>query len=149
VLAISMKNSTAIRMPWPQLDDRQAIQRLNEEWISAVGKKDIPSLINRITEDVVFLLPGLPPICGKRAVQAMYADFFPQFSKVEQTSTLEEVEVAGDWAFAWGTERLVLMPKSGGAPIRVQGKGMSIFRRQPDGSWKFARGISNSGPQAP
>jgi ketosteroid isomerase-like protein len=78
----------------------------------------------------------------------MYSRFFPQFSSVEQTANPEEVEVAGDWAFIWGTESFVLVPQAGGAAIRMQGKGMTILRRQSDGSWKFARGINNTLPQA-
>ena len=81
------------------------------------------------------------------AVKTMYESFFPQFGAVEQTVSLEEVQVAGDWAFAWGTEQFTLVPRAGGAPIEMQGKGMSILSRQPDGSWKFARGINNSLPK--
>jgi uncharacterized protein (TIGR02246 family) len=112
-----------------------------------VRTKDVARLTNMITEDAVFLPPGLPPIRGKQAVEAMYNSFFPQFESVEQTAILEEVDVAGNLAFAWGTESCVLAPHSGGSRIQMQGKGMSILKRQPDGSWKFARGINNSFPQ--
>jgi len=128
-------------------DDLQSIQRLTEDWTAAVRAKDILRLTDMVTEDAVFLPPGFPPIRGKQAVEAMYNSFFPQFSSVEQTATLEEVEVAGDLAYAWGTESFVLVPMTGGSPIEMQGKGMSILRRQPDGSWKFARGINNSAPR--
>jgi ketosteroid isomerase-like protein len=77
----------------------------------------------------------------------MYNMFFPQFSSVEQTVSTEEVEVAGDWAFAWATEHFVLVPQVGGPPIEMDGKDMSILRRPPDGSWKFARGINNTVPR--
>ncbi len=134
-------------MPSIQHDDRQAIQELTENWVAAVKKKDIASLTNMVTEDAVFLPPGLPPVRGKQAVEAMYRRFFPQFSSVEQTAKLEEVEIAGDWAFTWGTESFVLVAQAGGAPIHMQGKGMTILRRQSDGSWKFARGINNTSAQ--
>jgi uncharacterized protein (TIGR02246 family) len=143
-----MTNPPPIQPPLPQRDDKQAIQRLTEEWVAAVRTKDIARLTNMVTEDAVFLPPGYPAIRGKQAVEAMYKSFFPQFSSVEQTANLEEVEVAGDWAFAWGTESFVLVPQAGGLQIHMQGKGMSILRRQPDGSWKFARGINNTLPQA-
>lgn len=79
----------------------------------------------------------------------MFSRFFPQFSSVEQTAVTEEIVVAGDWAFLWGTETFILVPQGGAAPIQMQGKGMSILRRQTDGSWKFARGINNIMPQTP
>jgi len=131
----------------PGADDEQAIRKLTDDWLAAVRAKDIPRLVGMVTDDAVFLPPGLPPIRGRQAVETMYQSFFPQFSSVEQTVSMEEVQVAGDWAFAWGTEQFTLVPRAGGAPIEMQGKGMSILKRQPDGSWKFARGINNTLPK--
>jgi ketosteroid isomerase-like protein len=74
----------------------------------------------------------------------MYRSFFPQFSRIEQEAVSEEVEVLGDWAFAWGRESTVLVPHGDGAPIHMDGKGLSILKRQTDGSWKCARAINNS-----
>jgi len=130
-----------------EIEDKRAIQKLTEAWLAAVRRKDIPALMNLITEDVVFLPPGVPPVRGKAAVEAMFAGFFPQFSSIEQTAATEEVIVAGDWAFAWGSETFTLVPPTGIVPILLQGKGMSVLRRQSDGSWKFARGINNLLPQ--
>lgn len=132
----------------PSSNDEQAIRRLTEDWLAAVRAKDIPRLSGMVTDDAIFLPPGLPLISGKQAVETMYKSFFQQFSRVEQAVSIEEVEVAGDWAFAWGTEKFVLVPQPGGSPIEMQGKGLSILRRQPDGSWKFARGINNTLPKS-
>src|SRR5215472_15720943 len=128
-------------------DDEQAIRRLTEDWLAAVRAKDIARLAQMVTEDAVFLPPGFPPIRGRQAVESMYNAFFPQFVSVEQRASTEELTVAGDWAYAWGSEKFVLVPKAGGPPIQMEGKGMSILRRQPDGSWKFARGINNALPR--
>lgn len=128
---------------------RRAIERLNAEWIAAVNAKDVSRLTDMVTDDVVFLPPGFPPIRGRRAVEAMYRSFFPQFSHVEQTATIEEVEILDDWAIVWGTESLMLVPARGGPALTLQGRGMTVLRRQNDGSWKFARGINNSVPSTP
>ena len=132
---------------WPGTNDEQAIRKLTEAWLAAVRAKDSRRLAGMVTDDAVFLPPGFPPIRGRPAVETMYRSFFPQFSSVEQTVSIEEVQVAGDWAFAWGTEQFTLVPRAGGAPIEIEGKGMSILKRQPDGSWKFARGINNTLPK--
>lgn len=131
----------------PRSDDEQAIRKLTEDWLAAVRAKDVPRLAGMVTEDAVFLPSGFPPIRGKHAVETMYRSFFPQFASVEQTVTIEELQVLGDWAFAWGTEKFTLVPQAGRAPIEMQGKGMSILKRQDDGSWKFARGINNTLPR--
>ena len=64
----------------------------------------------------------------------------------EQTATIEELEILDRWAIMWGTESLMLVPARGGPALNLQGKGMTVLKRQNDGSWKFARGINNSVP---
>jgi ketosteroid isomerase-like protein len=100
-----------------------------------------------LTDDVVFLPPNAPAIAGKKAVESLYRTFFAQFN-IEHKATTEEIQVNGDWAFAWGGETLTLIPVAGGPQAQLQGKGMSILKRQPDGSWRFSRGINNMTPQA-
>jgi uncharacterized protein (TIGR02246 family) len=124
--------------------EEYAIHRVTEDWSAAVKAQDVGRLAAMVTEDVVFLPPGFPPIKGREAVEAMYRSFFPQFSSVRQTVSIEEIGVSGEWAFLWGTEATVLTPKAGGPPIEMRGMGMSILRRQPDGTLKFARAINNA-----
>jgi uncharacterized protein (TIGR02246 family) len=124
----------------------EAIQQLTEGWIEAVKAKDIDRLLSLVTDDVVFLPPGRPPIKGKQAVGDLYRSLFAQFD-VDQAAINEEIQFTGEWAFSWGSETLTLSPLSGGQPIRMRGKGLTILRRRPDGSWQFARGINNSVPE--
>ena len=142
-----MSMPTASLTVSPERDDERAIRKLTADWLAAVRAKDIPRLSSMVTDDAVFLPPGFPPIRGKQAVETMYQNFFPQFSSVAQDVAIEEIEVLGDWAFSWGTEKFALVPQAGGSTIEMQGKGMSILKRQPDGSWKFARGINNTLPK--
>ncbi len=142
-----MSNSTTSQKP-SGAENQQAIRKLIEAWLAAVRSKDISKLVSMVTDDAVFLPPGLPAVRGKPAVEAMFGRFFPQFRNVEQTAVTEEIVVAGNWAFLWGTETFILVPQGGAAPIQMQGKGMSILRRQADGSWKFARGINNLMPES-
>jgi uncharacterized protein (TIGR02246 family) len=122
--------------------DDSGVRKVCAAWVDAMNAKDSARLLSMVTDDVVFLPPGLSIITGKKAVEAMYAAFFPQFSKVELQATIVELRIAGDWAFAWGNEILTLMPAVGGAPIQARSRGMSILARQSDGSWKFARAMN-------
>jgi uncharacterized protein (TIGR02246 family) len=124
----------------------ETIHELTKGWIEAVKAKDVDRLLSLVTDDVVFLPPGGSPLKGKGAVGDLYRSLFTQFD-VDQAATNEEIEVTGDWAFAWGAEILTLSPSGGGPPVRLRGKGLVILRRQHDGSWKFARGINNSVPE--
>ena len=78
-----------------QPNDRGAIERFTAEWNAAMKAKDVVRLMSMVTEDVVFLPPGFPPIRGRQAVEAMYRSFFPQFSSIEQEAVSEEIEMMG------------------------------------------------------
>jgi len=125
-------------------DDHNKIRRLGEDYLAAEEAKDLPGLLGLLTDDVIFLMPAAAPLRGKAAVESLYRTFFAQFTS-RHAATVEEIVVAGDWAFAWGEESLKLTAASGQS-AEMRGKGMSILRRQADGSWKFARGINNLQP---
>jgi uncharacterized protein (TIGR02246 family) len=143
IMAIQQTPATAPAAP----DDVQAVRQLSQNWITAVTAKDIDRLVTLVTDDVIFLPPNGRPIQGKEAVRDLYLQLFAQFD-VAQSATNEEIQVTGDWAFSWGSESLVLRPRDGGAAVTLEGKGLTILRRQSDGSWQFARGINNSSPQS-
>jgi uncharacterized protein (TIGR02246 family) len=123
-------------------DDLHAIQELTKAWLAAVQGKDLEQVLSMVTDDVIFLSASVPPIRGKDAVAALYRNMYARFDLV-QTSAFEEVEVMGEWAYAWGSDSLVLIPLGGGTPIRLQGYGLTILQRQSDGSWRYRRGINS------
>ncbi|MBY6115780.1 nuclear transport factor 2 family protein [Mameliella alba] len=53
-----------------------------------------------------------------------------------------ETVVMGDWAFSRGTYTATIAGQAG--PVEVDGKFMTIFRRQDDGGWRIYRDIFNS-----
>jgi uncharacterized protein (TIGR02246 family) len=63
-------------------------------------------------------------------------------------TTPVEVEVFGDWGFARTTVKGTIQAKIGGDPtpdpVKVDGKEIGVYRRQPDGTWKLWRLIGNS-----
>src|ERR1051326_7580141 len=122
--------------------DRDRIGSLNREWLGAMQAKDLDRLLSLIADDAVFLPPGSPPVRGRAEVTNMLRTFFSRCNP-EQSVAVEEIQICGDWAFAWGAETMKATPVAGGAPLTMRGHGLSILRRQPDGSWKFARGINN------
>ena len=123
--------------------DKNAILLIVGRWRAATKAKNIDAILELVDDDVVFLPSTLPPIRGKKEVERMYRTFFPQYREVKQEEVIEEVRIAGDWAFFWGTDELHLVPESGGAEIHMRGKGLGVLKRQADGSWRFWRGINN------
>ena len=67
-----------------------------------------------------------------------------QFKISGEYTGAELVAAAGDVAVEHMTFRLTLQPVGGGAPIVDEGKGVHVYRRQADGTWKIALDAWNS-----
>jgi uncharacterized protein (TIGR02246 family) len=116
---------------------------LLDEWTAAVRAKDSAVLASLVTEDCIFLAPNAPPMRGRLTVQQLYQNLFARYELI-QLFRFEETQLIGEWAFAWGTDDITMTPIAGGESVHFVGHGMSILRREPDGAWRFARGINNA-----
>jgi uncharacterized protein (TIGR02246 family) len=88
-----------------------------------------------MTDDVVFLVAGQKPF-GK-------AEFAANSSKlagvrIEGKSEIQELQIAGTWAWCRNQLTVVITPP-GGTPVRRSGPTLTIFRKEPDGRWLLAR----------
>ena len=128
-----------------EADDRVAIEALLAAWDADWNAADVDALVASFTDDAVRMQPNGPTLVGKEAIRAaLQAEFDVNTS--ETVSVAGEIQVAEDWAFVRGTYTTVT-PTAGGDPIHVQGKWVSIVRRQPDGAWKWHRDIWNEPTQ--
>ena len=118
--------------------DEQEIRALVATWMSATKSGDVKTILGLIAEDAVFLVPGKPPM-GKAefatAAKAQAAGKAPTF---DGRSDIQEVQVAGDWAFMWSKLTVVATPPDGGPSNTRSGHTLTVFRRQ-DGRWLLAR----------
>ena len=116
--------------------DEQAIRAAVQTWIQASGDGDLPRVLALIDDDVVFLGPGRPAM--RKAEFEAASKGMAGKVQIESTSDIQEVRVAGDWAYVW-TQLSVTMKPAGGAPVHRGGPGLSIWRRKPDGAWVIYR----------
>ena len=129
----------------PQVDveaDAAAIRSLFDEATAALnpGGGDIVDLD---AEDAVIMYANEPAVIGKEAIRAREQRFDDQ-ATFEETRSVEEIVASGDWAFVRWTGTGTVTPKDGGESSEFNRKGITIFQRQPDTSWKIARVIWNS-----
>lgn len=66
-----MTKITKAQIPSLKRDDEQAIKKLAADWKVAIKNKDVPRLLNFITDDAVFLTSNTPPLKGKKAVELL------------------------------------------------------------------------------
>jgi uncharacterized protein (TIGR02246 family) len=118
------------------MQDEQAIRELVATWLSASKAGDTDKVLTLMTDDVVFLTPGQPPMRGKGAFAASQTGM-KRFD-MDVTSEVQEIRVLGDWAYMWTNLSLVITPKDGGTPVRRAGPTLSILRKE-SGKWLIAR----------
>ena len=119
--------------------DLAALEKACQDYIATCREDDLEGLLDVLTDDVAFIAPDIPPVRGKEAVRPWLKENFFDLYRNELDFSFDELEIVGSWAWAWGPWSQTLTPKAGGGSIHQGGKFMEIFRRQGDGSWKFAR----------
>ena len=116
--------------------DQQAIQKLLATWLDASKAGDTERVLSLMSDDVVFLVTGQPPMRGKAAFAASQAAL--KNAKIEASAEIQEIKVLGDWAYMWTRLSVVITPAGAAAPTERAGNTLSILRRQADG-WVIAR----------
>ncbi len=95
------------------------------------------------TDDTIWMGPGVAPIRGRDALRAWLEPEWNDFTIVELSMPPEEIVVIDDWAYERHFEYLVEIDEVVGESTQYYLKGVRIFRREEDGSWKIARYIYN------
>jgi uncharacterized protein (TIGR02246 family) len=120
--------------------DEQAIREVFETWQRVAVAGDIDQLLPLMSEDAVFLTPGNQPMKGREAFAAAFQANIPKVG-LESTGELEEVQVVGEVAYCRAHLVVTKTPieGEGGAPTRLTGYTLTIFRKQSDGRWVLVR----------
>ena len=129
-------------------DVRARILQLDAEWSEAAQTRDVDRIVSYWSDDATVLPPGGPVVMGKAAIREFVAKSFenPSF-RISWKTTDVVVSAGGDFAYGIGTNR-VNVTTPDGTPVAVDGKAVTVWRRQKDGSWKCVVDIWNETPPA-
>jgi uncharacterized protein (TIGR02246 family) len=127
------------------LNEAQAqILRLDEDWSRAAAEgRNVDHVVSFWAEDAIVLPPGSPPVVGKSAIREFVAKSFqtPGF-RISWKTTDVTVARSGDLAYATGANRITFNGPDG-KQVAVEGKGVTVWRREKDGAWKCVIDIWN------
>jgi uncharacterized protein (TIGR02246 family) len=126
--------------------DEKQIRQLVATWLAATKTGDAETVLGLVTEDVVFLLPGRPPMRKAEFEAATRAQAGSSGPKIDGVSEIQEIRVAGDWAFLWQRLSVTVTPP-GGEPVERAGHTLTVFRKI-DGRWYLARDANLLAPVA-
>lgn len=119
--------------------DEHEIRQLVTTWMESTRAGDMDTVLSLMTDDVVFLVTGRPPMIGKAAyVEAAQVQSGQEPPQFDGSSEIQEIRVLGDWAFMW-TKLTVVVTPPGGAPAMTRaGHTLTVLRKQ-NGKWLLAR----------
>lgn len=118
--------------------DEAQIRQLVATWMAATKAGDVDTVLALMSEDVVFLVVGQPPMRKGDFAAVARAQSGKSAPKVDGTSEIQEIKVLGDWAFMWAKLAVVVSPPDGSPSIERAGHTLTILKKE-DGKWLLAR----------
>jgi len=120
------------------MNDEQQIRDLITTWLRVSAEGDISQILPLMTEDVVFLVAGQPPMRGREAFAASFAGWQGKFS-LETDCEIQEIQVSGNLAYSWTRLSVTMTPVAGGNANRRSGNTLTVLRKNAEGNWQIFR----------
>jgi uncharacterized protein (TIGR02246 family) len=121
-------------------EDERQIRALVARWHEASRAGDVSAVLELMTDDVVFLTEGRPPMS-----MADFAAAAPSANAgdggrpvLEARQTIHEVRASGDVAFMWSDLEVTMTPPGATEPVVRSGHTLTVFFKV-GGRWKLAR----------
>lgn len=118
--------------------DEEQIRALVEKWHAATRAGDVQTVLSLMTDDVVFLVAGRPPMRKEEFAALSRAPAGAAPPKIESSSEIQEIHASGDLAFAWTRVAVSMTPPGADRVVDRAGYSLTIFRRV-GGQWLLAR----------
>ena len=126
--------------------EKDTLMKLSSDWSDLVKSRDVDTIMYGWADDAVMMAPGFPPLKGKEAIREYVEEAFQIPGFTIRWEPLE-VYVSENADMAYMIERNeVIVNDSLGNPIASYNKTVTVWRKQPDGSWKNVIDMWNSDP---
>lgn len=119
---------------------------LSRAWSDTLAEGDLDAAIDFWAEDAVMMPPDQPPLRGKAAIRdyVMATADIPGFA-ISWEPVEAQVSAAGDLAYLIERNKITMLDDNGD-PVVQHNKVVTIWRREPDGSWKNVVDMWNADP---
>ena len=138
LVAVLALSSCTARQPDAASEASKELRTLDAKLAQAVDAKDAAAIAAFYAEDAILMPAAEPVVTGKAAITQEWKHIL-EIPAFQNESKLGGVEVAsaGDLAYTYGSYRSQLMGE-GGKLAMEPGKWLTIWKKQPDGSWRIA-----------
>lgn len=129
-----------------QKTEAEKIMELSREWAATMPLDDIEKKLSYWASDAIVLPPGQPTVRGHDAIREMLManEQIPGF-EVSWEPKEAYVSKSGDLAYSIGHNYFSMLDSTG-KKITVFNRGVEIWKKQEDGTWKNVVDIFNADP---
>jgi ketosteroid isomerase-like protein len=128
--------------------ERATILEIDKQWAAATAEgRDVERIISFWADDAKIFAPGMPVIEGKTAIRQFVQNSLatPGFS-IHWNTVEVVVSSDGSMAYATGTNQTTLNDPQG-KKVTINGKAVTVWRKESSGTWKCIIDIWNDVPQ--
>lgn len=122
-------------------NDTASAKAAHHAYNDAINANDLDAVLDRMTDDVVFLPPNGPRVVGKDAVREWATPYMAAYTVHWDKTELEFLMLGNGWAFEQYAYVEHDIAKDGSAPLQDTGKGAILWKLESDGQWRVARDI--------
>jgi len=124
----------------------EKLMQVSREWSESAATDNLEKTLSYWADNAVVMSPGQPPIKGKTAIRAMIESTskIPGF-KISWEPLNVSVSKEGDMAYMIEQNKIIVNDSLGN-PMTEYNKGVTVWRKEADGSWKNIVDIWNAAP---
>ncbi len=120
------------------VEARADIEAVLRRYEAALNTADSAAAVGVYGEDAVFMAQHRAPAVGTLAIRGAYDEIFAAI-RLNVAFGIDEIEVAGDTAWARTHSRGETEIRATGARVPERNSELFIFQKQRDGGWRVAR----------
>ena len=114
-----------------------AARRLVQCYADTILHSDVDGCMALWDDAATQMPPDTPMVRGKEAIREGFRAAFLRVSYERFDIDLKEIRHAGDYGFTLGNYTYTVRQKTGGEGATREGKFLTLFRQQSDGTWKI------------
>jgi len=114
--------------------DVAAIRADQAQWVQDYNSRDQTRIASHYAPDAVIMNPGGPAVHGRAAASKPQPPD-PNFSLTMEPET---IEVVGEVGYVLGPYAMTRTDRKSARKMIEKGSFLTVYRKQPDGSWKAA-----------
>jgi len=139
--SILLPNATASA----QSSTLEALAKMREAWVQDLRTKQLEHILKLYAPDAAFLQPNGERITGPAALRTLFQAIMSTFNS-DLALHSQNLETSGDLAYDSGDFQENLTIIATGAKITSKGSYVTIFKRQPSGSWQIVQQVWTGTP---